>query len=722
MRPTATVLSYLCCVVFLTACGSGSGSGSDSQAMNLNGQRCSGPSGSGWCWQQPQPDGLATRDIIFYDINTGWLVGDFGLLMTSSDGGVHWSKQALATQSDLTMVRFATARHGWIAAAKAGEVWRTLDGGQNWARTEPTPLRSVSKMWALSDQILVITDNVGNKSAVTIDGGQTWRLTALVVDQVEADGTLWSFTGSSRSIDLGQTTESSLPAGWPPGAFAEQVGFGPQGSAWALLRLYDSASQSWRNLLARRTSAASSWSTIASAAPEADLGYELLTMNLDPNGDGLALAWPDPLPSGDIGPWQRFARTGDGGVHWQWLDLPTTEANPYVSSFNLVDTRTITVRLLQSTHSSLYLSTDAGQTWRTTLPQPGGPYDGSLVIKRDGGDQLLARAAETQWMRSTDEGLTWRDLPSRPANPAVVVALWIDGDGKGTAISGSTLLETQDSGLNWTVRRTNLPARDDVQLRVDGTGWMLSGGQLSRTADGGRTWVPQPTATAVTSTPVRILYAQGQVLRLEALAKCDNGSSTIDTCHTVLHASDDGGATWRVDATALRTVDGFITRPVAFASPQTVIRVDFFSAERSTDAGKTWSPIIVPGLQGNITRIQFQDAQRGWMLGLNGIALRTLDGGATWSLVTLPMPAARSGGTTVPALNAVAFADVNSGWMVGEEGLVLATRDGGSTWDLQPSGTPYALKSVFARDSGSVWVGGEGGAILASATGGRVAH
>ena len=98
---------------------------------------------------------------------------------------------------------------------------------------------------------------------------------------------------------------------------------------------------------------------------------------------------------------------------------------------------------------------------------------------------------------------------------------------------------------------------------------------------------------------------------------------------------------------------------------------------------------------------------RGWAVGDGGRILRTLDGGAEWSLQS-------SGAST--ALNAVWFTSDTEGWAVGNNGTVLHTTNSGGSWTrLLSAGASEHLNDVhFAhRDTG--WVVGADGVILRTA-------
>jgi photosystem II stability/assembly factor-like uncharacterized protein len=103
---------------------------------------------------------------------------DEGVLLATDSGGESWSEQ-LRTPDDLYRVRFADAKHGWLAG-NHGTFWHTADGGNTWAPARlpdagevaasclplaPNGLFGVAPLW--QGEVLVTTD------------GQSWREVAL---------------------------------------------------------------------------------------------------------------------------------------------------------------------------------------------------------------------------------------------------------------------------------------------------------------------------------------------------------------------------------------------------------------------------------------------------------------------------------------------------------------------------------------------------------------
>ena len=197
---------------------------------------------------------------------------------------------------------------------------------------------------------------------------------------------------------------------------------------------------------------------------------------------------------------------------------------------------------------------------------------------------------------------------------------------------------------------------------------------------------------------------------------------------TQLLSTRNAGRTWRVADTGsaipstigpLYFADdttGWFTACVASA-PQGCFSRQLYE---TTDGGGTWRPAPSssaasgPGaiLLAN-PRVYFRTPQEAWVPPSRGIdkPMRTTDGGRTWTPVPIPNTGAQ--------VTAIHFADALNGWMVGDHGLMLRTRDGGSTWEIQESGTERTLTSVFALDANTVYAGGWNGAVLFTRTGGR---
>jgi photosystem II stability/assembly factor-like uncharacterized protein len=166
----ATLLACLA----LAACGGGGESGGPppDDMSGVAGKICSGANGSGWCWQQPLPQGNAIVALAFADDVHGWAVGEMGTVLTTADGGVTWNGQQSATGLDLLSVVFTDSRTGWVASY-ANEVLRTTDGGATWERLASGSPNYVQALGASSADIAWVVDS--GAAYVTQDGGRYWK-------------------------------------------------------------------------------------------------------------------------------------------------------------------------------------------------------------------------------------------------------------------------------------------------------------------------------------------------------------------------------------------------------------------------------------------------------------------------------------------------------------------------------------------------------------------
>jgi len=192
------------------------------------------------------------------------------------------------------------------------------------------------------------------------------------------------------------------------------------------------------------------------------------------------------------------------------------------------------------------------------------------------------------------------------------------------------------------------PQLEDFQLVAPGQGWALAGNRLLWTGEAGTTW--------------------------QDITPAETGSAPL------------------LDAFFLTGRQGWL----AAQSPTGGLRV-----LRTVDGGATWLSASLPaGTAGTFSPVdevflEFIDAQTGWAAVKlqsggpfsQGVLYRTVDGGATWSLLPLPLG------------EPVRFADALRGWVAGGAAgdQLFATQDGGATWQ--------ELSPVPAEGPGQVFYG-----------------
>jgi len=119
-------------------------------------------------------------DTYFLNATTGWVVGDSGLVVKTTDGGSTWTPQNCGTKVRLRRVYFLNDKIGWIAAERRS-VLRTTDGGATWSTVKLPVVAADStritynvsfvngaKGWAVCGK------GTAGDIFVTSDSGKTW--------------------------------------------------------------------------------------------------------------------------------------------------------------------------------------------------------------------------------------------------------------------------------------------------------------------------------------------------------------------------------------------------------------------------------------------------------------------------------------------------------------------------------------------------------------------
>ncbi len=126
----------------------------------------------------------ALHGICFLDSLKGFVVGDSGTLLKTTDGGAQWIKVETGTTKDLMDVQFADSLHG--LAVGSDVVLRTVDGGVTWSaitQNIPALLTDV----AFPDVVHAWTTTSG--IYFSGDTGNTW--VGQTIPDIPGNGALW---------------------------------------------------------------------------------------------------------------------------------------------------------------------------------------------------------------------------------------------------------------------------------------------------------------------------------------------------------------------------------------------------------------------------------------------------------------------------------------------------------------------------------------------------
>lgn len=129
---------------------------------------------------------------------------------------------------------------------------------------------------------------------------------------------------------------------------------------------------------------------------------------------------------------------------------------------------------------------------------------------------------------------------------------------------------------------------------------------------------------------------------------------------------------------------------------------------RSTNGGYNWEA-IESTTQAQLFHLSFS-GKKGWAIGTGGVIVHTDDEGNTW----YPQ---RSG--TDKDLNRVYFITDKVGIITGDSGLILRTENGGAGWGVVNTGFSQPLFGLSFIDKKTGWVVGYGGTVIRTYDGGQ---
>lgn len=615
-------------------------------------------------WSVTTADGSTLAACSFINANTGWAVGSKGKIFFTSDGGRTWTSQNAGTSADLKDVTFINATHGWAVGA-GGTILVTTDGGTSWRIREATTTSSggfTVPVFANLNAVAFVSATTGvavgeNQTIVrTTDGGNTWQ-------QV----------GESGSIPLYDISFGSATTGCAVGASATVM---------------------------RTTDGGASWTTIT--LPSSTRVQTILSFNILQS-----VHFINEQQGWAVGASGWVIATSNGGLNWTKKRPTTTQPQPNLNGVFFANANT---GWAAQANGAMLVTTDGGDTWNLTPNQPtslilngltGLPGNTSRIwVVGQSGFSAYTTDGGQSWLRPGQAaGATWATTGSN------LNALWFLNETTGWAAgSNGTMLRTTDGGKSWRssifgiIPGTNL---DDVYFVDANNGWSVGAtGRIFRSTDGGQNWSP--------------LFWDGLIVEEGQNPPGLSGVRFLDTQRGWVVGSNN---------TILRTLDGGNSWEMIFPplfSTTHFSKIGWLNSQRgwivgsggvilgTEDGGDTWVELSSGTLE-NLNQIAVVPAGPSgltlWVVGARGTLLKSTDG-VSWTLVDMGLPFA--------TLQSVAFLpNGQHGWIVGNNGLILRTKDGGDTWTSMDSGAGIStpLRAIFPVTADEVWLAGERGTL-----------
>lgn len=129
---------------------------------------------------------LDLYSVEFEDDRKGFIVGDEGLILATTDGGRSWYEQKSGVSEQLFHLSFQ-GREGWAVGTK-GTILHTSNGGGNWYPQRSGTDKDLNRVYLITEKIGLITGDNGTLLR-TENGGATWEQA-----NVKGDGPLFGIS------------------------------------------------------------------------------------------------------------------------------------------------------------------------------------------------------------------------------------------------------------------------------------------------------------------------------------------------------------------------------------------------------------------------------------------------------------------------------------------------------------------------------------------------
>ncbi len=112
------------------------------------------------------------KDIVFYDKNTGFVVGEKGVILKTTNGGADWTLKTSGTTQNLNAIALVGLDKIW-AVGNSGTVLNSSDGGETWQQKDFSTSVNLNDVKFYGSEGYIVGNNTSFYK--TIDAGIIWN-------------------------------------------------------------------------------------------------------------------------------------------------------------------------------------------------------------------------------------------------------------------------------------------------------------------------------------------------------------------------------------------------------------------------------------------------------------------------------------------------------------------------------------------------------------------
>lgn len=533
-----------------------------------------------WTELNPKVPRVTYVGVYFVNKDTGWVVGDLGALIKTTDGGESWTISETNTTTPLLKVRSYNGQVV-ITSGYDGLILRSTDGGESFSEMA-SGLGAGYDLWGLE----LVNDTLGWACGATgliktTDAGESWQ----IVDTPGFTGNLWwidfmnkdyGFIAADgnvlRTIDGGDNWEI-IQAGDNQPLYCLDIidslhiaaaGYG--GTSYRGKNIYSSdGGYTWINGGPLTFEAINCIKYV-----DTDTGYAILDEVGIWKTTNRGTSWAS--LTGNFGEWE-FQLFNDENVGYnvgsglkiykadgnfdQWHRLFINDN--FSDVFFVTEQRGFVISSAgNSDYRGLYKTTDGGNNWQSVPGAPDGVdlyfldsltgflgASNSIYKTTDGGDnwyqtqgltggdKIFFINQTTGWAvhsnviyKTTDRGEHWNMQFSEPYGVNFRSIFFHDSlNGWVIAMGYGGIYNSTDGGANW-IRRTDIQIYDGSDIYFeDSTGFIVNFLNLQKTSDSGYNWFTQFTSQYIIRTFGWLSTSHGFIMGDGIYETTDSGDS-----------------------------------------------------------------------------------------------------------------------------------------------------------------------------------------------------
>lgn len=543
-----------------------------------------------WSWSHPTPTGNALTQLSFINNATGWIAGNGGTLLKTTNGGSSWTSQFAGHLDKITGLEFPDSLNGFMSASS--ELYVSINSGQSWSIRFRFPSKTITALFFLNADtgLVAVTDFGGNTEIQrTLNGGNNWTVVS-------------TFNGSSiNDIEI-NASGNGLACG-TNGQMLRSVNYGLTwnpvtiGGAGNLTSVSIAANQVVYCIdefqVYKSTDSGNTFSGIGSPGA----GAVLKSVSFRNQNNGAVSCAGGQIYS-----------TTDGGSNWSLYN-----GNPITDLMAISYTGTNTIYSC-GTVGEIVKSSDGGQNWNNLNARS---TEAPLrAVDAVSANTAYAAGLAGTILKTTNTGLSWTAQVSNAGGEDLFDIAMANAN-TGVAVgSNGTIVRTTDGGANWDFIFSGI-GETLFGVASAGSGKMYvcgANGKFAFSNNNGNTWTDAPTSF----TGLGYDFTSIQCLGPDTIFMCTNQPYLVSTY--------DGGISWNL-----------LTIPSSFECTSAWFRngltgwVGTLIGEiyKTTDGGNTWTLDFEEPSANAIEGLRFSGTQNGWFF-CGELIYRTGDGGQVW--------------------------------------------------------------------------------------------